>query len=166
MSLKAGRVGVHPADVDPINGHISPDATGAYTKAQADEKFLTKSDGLSKTDAASTYETISNAAIQYAKIPAVGDPSKLFIDSVNGVAAEDPIKIKLPAIGANAQTFVGILWINRVQYTLNINYNGTVKTTNYSDATAGALTYDNSTYELVLTPSGTGSTMGVIGMRL
>lgn len=47
MSLKAGRVGVNPADVDPISGHISPDATDSYTKSQADDKFLSKSDATS-----------------------------------------------------------------------------------------------------------------------
>ena len=51
MSLKAGRVGVNPADVDPISGHISPEASGGYTKLEADEKFL------SKTDAGSEYQT-------------------------------------------------------------------------------------------------------------
>ena len=39
MSLKAGRVGVNPADVDPIDGHISPSSVDSYTKAQADAKF-------------------------------------------------------------------------------------------------------------------------------
>ena len=56
MSLKAGRVGVNPADVDPISGHISSEASEGYTKAQADDKFL------SKSDAVSTYETKSDAA--------------------------------------------------------------------------------------------------------
>ena len=42
MSLKAGRVGVNPADVDPINGHLSPSAVDGYTKAQADAKFQPK----------------------------------------------------------------------------------------------------------------------------
>ena len=56
MSLKAGRVGVNPADVDPMSGHISPDAADSYTKVQADDKFL------SKSDASSTYETKSDAA--------------------------------------------------------------------------------------------------------
>lgn len=39
MSLKAGRVGVNPADVDPIDGHISPASISAYTKQEADAKF-------------------------------------------------------------------------------------------------------------------------------
>lgn len=56
MSLKAGRVGVNPNDVDPVSGHISPDATDSYTKAQADDKFL------SKSDASSTYESKSEAS--------------------------------------------------------------------------------------------------------
>ena len=42
MSLKAGRVGVNPADVDPINGHISPESISAYTKQEADAKFETQ----------------------------------------------------------------------------------------------------------------------------
>lgn len=44
MSLKAGRVGVNPADVDPISGHVSPNAIGLYTKAQADDKFFDRSE--------------------------------------------------------------------------------------------------------------------------
>lgn len=56
MSLKAGRVGVNPADVDPVDGHIKSDATSGYTKQEADAKFETQ------THAASTYETKSDAA--------------------------------------------------------------------------------------------------------
>lgn len=66
MSLKAGRVGVNPADVDPVNGHLSPSAVDAYTKKQADDKFLSKSDAastyLSKTDASSGYVSKTGAA--------------------------------------------------------------------------------------------------------
>lgn len=56
MSLRAGRVGINPTDVDPITGHVNPVAVDSYTKSQADDKFLTKSDG------SSTYETKSAAA--------------------------------------------------------------------------------------------------------
>lgn len=56
MSLKAGRVGVNPTDVDPVSGHVNPAAVDSYTKSQADDKFLAKS------DASSTYETKSDAA--------------------------------------------------------------------------------------------------------
>lgn len=49
MSLKAGRVGVNPADVDPINGHINPDSVDSYTKAQADSKFATIENTQPKT---------------------------------------------------------------------------------------------------------------------
>lgn len=56
MSLKAGRVGVNPADVDPVSGHLDPSSVDAYTKAQADDKFLTK------TAAASTYESKEDAS--------------------------------------------------------------------------------------------------------
>ena len=42
MSLKAGRVGVNPADVDPIDGHISPSSIDSYTKTEADAKFETQ----------------------------------------------------------------------------------------------------------------------------
>ena len=56
MSLKAGRVGVNPSDVDPVSGRINSSSTDAYTKAQADDKFL------SKVDAASTYESKSDAS--------------------------------------------------------------------------------------------------------
>ena len=56
MAIKSGRVGVNPVDVDPVSGRINPSATDAYTKAQTDDKFL------SKTDAASTYESKSDAS--------------------------------------------------------------------------------------------------------
>ena len=52
MSLKAGRVGVNPADVDPINGHISPESLSGYTKQEADAKF----------------ETQTSASAEYAKL--------------------------------------------------------------------------------------------------
>lgn len=48
MSLKAGRVGVNPADVDPINGHINSESVDSYTKAQADNKFATIEDAQPK----------------------------------------------------------------------------------------------------------------------
>ena len=56
MSLKAGRVGVNPADVDPVSGHINSSSTDAYTKAQSDDKFL------SKTSASLMYESKSDAS--------------------------------------------------------------------------------------------------------
>lgn len=43
MSLKAGRVGVAPDQVD-VFGKIKSDATTGYTKQEADAKFETKSD--------------------------------------------------------------------------------------------------------------------------
>lgn len=42
MSLKAGRVGVNPKDVDPVDGSIKPGSGDAYTKSQADAKFQDK----------------------------------------------------------------------------------------------------------------------------
>lgn len=67
MALKAGRVGVNPADVNPIDGHIIGGGSGgdSYTKAEADAKFLSKTDAasdyLSKSDASSTYQSKSDA---------------------------------------------------------------------------------------------------------
>lgn len=70
MALKAGRVGVHPDDVDPVSGHISPDVTSAYTKSECDDKFLSKSDAaddyLKKSDAADDYLSKTDAASAYA----------------------------------------------------------------------------------------------------
>ena len=60
MSLKAGRVGVNPKDVDPIDGSINPSSVDSYTKAQADAKFETQS------HAASTYETQTAASSEHA----------------------------------------------------------------------------------------------------
>lgn len=59
MSIKAGRVGVNPSQVNPIDGSILSSATSGYTKQEADAKFLTQ------TDAASTYESKSDATTAY-----------------------------------------------------------------------------------------------------
>ena len=56
MSIKAGRVGVNPSQVDPVDGSILSSATSGYTKQEADAKFLTQ------TDAASTYESKDDAS--------------------------------------------------------------------------------------------------------
>ena len=55
MSIKAGRVGVNPSQVDPVDGSILSSATSGYTKQEADAKFETQA------NAASTYETKSEA---------------------------------------------------------------------------------------------------------
>lgn len=59
MSIKAGRVGVNPSQVDPVNGFILSSAISGYTKQEADAKFLTQ------TDAVSTYESKSDASAAY-----------------------------------------------------------------------------------------------------
>lgn len=56
MSIKAGRVGVNPSQVNPVDGSIVSSATSGYTKQEADAKFLTQ------TDAASTYESKNDAS--------------------------------------------------------------------------------------------------------
>lgn len=59
MALKAGRVGVHPSQVD-LFGMIQGGGSGdSYTKAEADAKFETQ------THAANTYETKDTAAATY-----------------------------------------------------------------------------------------------------
>ena len=72
MALKAGRVGVSPDQVDEF-GKISSDATGAYTKQEADAKFETQS------HASSTYETKTEAAALQPKTLAV--PISMLIGS-------------------------------------------------------------------------------------
>ena len=56
MSIKAGRVGVNPSQVDPVDGSLKSSATSGYTKQETDAKFLTQA------DAASTYESKSDAS--------------------------------------------------------------------------------------------------------
>ena len=56
MSIKAGRVGVNPSQVNPVDGSILSSAISGYTKQEADAKFLTQ------TDAASTYESKTDAS--------------------------------------------------------------------------------------------------------
>lgn len=66
MSLKAGRVGVAPDQVDLFGNIIGGGSGGdAYTKAESDAKFETI------TNAASTYETKSHAASTYVTEAAV-----------------------------------------------------------------------------------------------
>lgn len=56
MSLRSGRVGVNPEDVNPINGKINVEVPdNVYTKTQADNKFETK------THAGNTYLTKTEA---------------------------------------------------------------------------------------------------------
>ena len=70
MSLKAGRVGVAPDQVDLFGKIIGGGSGGdAYTKAESDAKFETITNAAStyetKANAASTYETKANAASTY-----------------------------------------------------------------------------------------------------
>ena len=60
MAQKAGRVGVDPSQVDLFGKIVGGGGTSdAYTKAEADNKFLTK------TDASNTYETQAHASSTY-----------------------------------------------------------------------------------------------------
>ena len=60
MAQKAGRVGVDPSQVDLFGKIVGGGGTSdAYTKAEADDKFL------AKTDASSTYETQAHASNTY-----------------------------------------------------------------------------------------------------
>ena len=71
MSIKAGRVGVAPDQVDLFGNIIGGGGSGgdAYTKAESDAKFETITNAAStyetKANAASTYETKANAASTY-----------------------------------------------------------------------------------------------------
>ena len=71
MSIKAGRVGVAPDQVDLFGNIIGGGGSGgdAYTKAESDAKFETITNAAStyetKANAASTYETKTNAASTY-----------------------------------------------------------------------------------------------------
>ena len=64
MSLQAGRVGVDPSQVDLFGKIIGGGSGDAYTKAEADAKFL------SQTDAASIYESKSEASVAHAALEA------------------------------------------------------------------------------------------------
>ena len=64
MSLQAGRVGVDPSQVDLFGKIIGGGSGDAYTKEEADAKFL------SQTDAASTYESKSEASTAHAALEA------------------------------------------------------------------------------------------------
>lgn len=92
MSLKAGRVGVNPADVDPIDGHISPSSMSGYTKEEADAKFETQ------THAVSTYETKTEAAALQPKTLTVPisllSGSKLTVeDTLKGLSDRSSINV-------------------------------------------------------------------------
>lgn len=67
MAIKAGRVGVAPSQVD-IAGNITGAASG-YTKAEADEKFATKSDLSGKANTADVYSKTAADDLLALKVP-------------------------------------------------------------------------------------------------
>ena len=50
MSIKAGRVGVNPSQVNPVDGSILSSATSGYTKDEADAKFETQTNASTEYD--------------------------------------------------------------------------------------------------------------------
>ena len=120
MSLKAGRVGVNPADVDPIDGHINSSATGAYTKQEADDKFQTK---LSFDD----------VPVNGSNNPVKSDGIFDIITDVYGVIGKNGAKNKIPfdlatikanntevSWGENSYTYQG------VTFTINTDNDGNI----------------------------------------
>lgn len=79
MAQRAGRVGVNPADVNPVTGHVNVEVPGnVYTKSQVDNKFLTK------TKAASDYQG-KNLAVPIQML----DGSKLTVeDALQGLNSQ------------------------------------------------------------------------------
>lgn len=69
MALKAGRVGVHPSQVDLFGKIVGGGSGDSYTKAEADAKFETQTHAAgtyeSKASAEATYETKTNAEATY-----------------------------------------------------------------------------------------------------
>ena len=115
MSLKAGRVGVNPADVDPIDGHINGNIS-AYTKDEADVKFAT----LNQVNALPTYNAVSD-----------------LIDGTVGWVGKNKFNIKLSDIkqynttgtwSGNAYTISGvtITFNTDGEYVSSIKVNGTL----------------------------------------
>lgn len=71
MSIKAGRVGVNPVDVDVINGRIKGN-TSAYTKDEVDAKFATFNDV--ENEVQDVYEVMGdNGAINLLENTATSD---------------------------------------------------------------------------------------------
>lgn len=193
MSLRSGRVGVNPEDVNPINGKIQVEAPdNVYTKTQADNKFETKTHAgntyLTKTEAealqpinlavpvtlldgsALTVETglqgiSGDVATTAEKVTIQAQRLKdLYSVKAYGSTSGTPIKIHIPIDSPTAQTTVGILWIHRAMYVFSISYSGNLST-DYNGEN-GTLAYDNSTYDLTLTPSGNGETFVALFVRV
>lgn len=102
MSLRSGRVGVNPEDVNPINGKIQVEAPdNVYTKTQADNKFETK------THAGNTYLTKTEAEalqpINLAVPVPLLDGSALTVESaLQGLASdkEDTLSVVTKSFGS------------------------------------------------------------------
>lgn len=85
MSLRAGRVGVAPDQVDDF-GKIKSDATSGYTKQEADVKFETQTHAAStyetKTEAATAHDDLASKKMSYADNGILG--AKNFCDKKSG----------------------------------------------------------------------------------
>ena len=80
MALKAGRVGVHPDDVD-LNGHIKNNADlSAYVKKTDAPGY---NDILTQTSASSTYLTQSNASSTYQTQSGMSSYQPLLVSGTN-----------------------------------------------------------------------------------
>lgn len=143
MSLKAGRVGVNPADVDPIDGHISPSSLEGYTKEEADAKFETQeaaADLQSKRLAVPIeYLNGSVIGVDYTVEEAVhGLNSRGYTrQEANVLGAKNIFDLTLAYLktknttgtwSGNAYTYQGVVYTvdtNDAGYVTNINVNGT-----------------------------------------
>lgn len=137
MSLKAGRVGVNPADVDPIDGHISPSATDAYTKQEADDKFQTK---LSFDDVPvnGSNNPVKSDGIYDALAPKVSE--SLLKDTVGWVGKNKlPITLAMLKAGNTGGTWSGNTYTqNGVVFTITTNAEGYVTQIDTHTATSAS----------------------------
>ena len=137
MSLRSGRVGVNPEDVNPINGKIQVEAPdNVYTKTQADNKFETK------THAGNTYLTKTEAeALQpinlAVPIPLLNGSALTVETGLQGVNVEKFNRAEQIVLGAKnlvpcTKTSNGIFTVNSdetitadgtPQVTVNFEYN-------------------------------------------
>jgi len=92
MSLKAGRVGVAPDQVDNF-GKVKSDVTSGYTKQEADAKFETQ------TYAASTYATKAEAAVLESAITDLDE------DKVDNSSEDVTITFVTERVTVTANTF-------------------------------------------------------------
>ena len=98
MAQRAGRVGVNPADVNPVTGHVNVEVPGnVYTKTQVDNKFLTK------TKAASDYQA-KNLAVPIQLLDGTALTVETALQGINSQKQDKELAVPIQLLDGTALT--------------------------------------------------------------